>query len=111
LFGAIFTSQVASNIARNVPGANLAGGDLTSSPGAIAQLPDALRVGVIQAFADSTSTVFLAAVPFALAAFVVVVMLPELPLREHSHGLSHGPEGESPAEESRSSDEGLMGQF
>ena len=50
LFGAIFTSQVAANIARNLPGADLAG-DLTSSPGVIAQLPEAVRIGVIQAFA------------------------------------------------------------
>jgi EmrB/QacA subfamily drug resistance transporter len=85
LFGAIFTSQVAANIARNLPGADLAGTDLTSSPGVIAQLPEAVRIGVIQAFADSTSTVFLAAVPFALAAFLVVLLLPELPLREQSH--------------------------
>ena len=93
LFGAIFTSQVASNIARNLPGADLAGTDLTSSPGVIAQLPEAVRIGVIQAFADSTSTVFLAAVPFALAAFLVVLLLPELPLREQSHvgSLEGGP--------------------
>lgn len=91
LFGAIFTSQVAANIARNLPGADLGGRDLTSSPGVIAELPEAVRVGVIQAFADSTSTVFLAAVPFALAAFVVVLLLPELPLRDHAHVVSGGP--------------------
>ncbi len=96
LFGAIFTSQVAANIARNLPGADPGGGDLTSSPGVIAQLPEAVRVGVIQAFADSTSTVFLAAVPFAIAAFVVVLLLPELPLRDSSHvgaALVEGAEG------------------
>jgi EmrB/QacA subfamily drug resistance transporter len=85
LFGAIFTSQVAANIARNLPGADLEGADLTSSPGVIAQLPEGVRAGVIQAFADSTGTVFLAAVPFAIVAFVVVLLLPELPLRISSH--------------------------
>ena len=96
LFGAIFTSQVAANIARNLPGADLGGADLTSSPGVIAQLPEGVRAGVIQAFADSTSTVFLAAVPFAIVAFVVVLLLPELPLRDKSHvgpALSEGAEG------------------
>ena len=85
LFGAIFTSQVAGNIARNLPGADLGGRDLTSSPGIIAQLPEAIRVGVVEAFADATGTVFLAAVPFAAVAFVVILLLPELPLRENSH--------------------------
>jgi Na+/melibiose symporter-like transporter len=91
LFGAIFTSQVAANIARNLPGADLGGTDLTSSPGVIAQLPEGVRAGVIQAFADSTSTVFLAAVPFAIVAFVVVLLLPELPLRSSSHVMGGGP--------------------
>ena len=96
LFGAIFTSQVAANIARNLPGADLGGTDLTSSPGVIAQLPEGVREGVIQAFADSTGTVFLAAVPFAIVAFVVVLLLPELPLRSSSHvgpALAEGAEG------------------
>jgi EmrB/QacA subfamily drug resistance transporter len=95
LFGAIFTSQVAANIARNLPGVDLGGGDLTSSPGVIAQLPEGVREGVIQAFADSTGTVFLAAVPFAMVAFVFVLLLPELPLRSSSHVMGGGP-GEPP---------------
>ena len=104
LFGAIFTSQVAVNISRNLPGSDLGGRDLTSSPGVIDQLPDTVRVGVIQAFADATGTVFLAAVPFAIAAFVVILLLPELPLREHSHvgpALGEGVDGmvaDEPAE-------------
>jgi hypothetical protein len=96
LFGAIFTSQVAANIARNLPGADLGGTDLTSSPGVIAQLPEGVRAGVIQAFADSTSTVFLAAVPFAIVAFVVVLLLPELPLRSSSHVMGGGPGAQPP---------------
>lgn len=85
LFGAIFTGQLAANLARLVPGSELGGsGDLTSSPQVILQLPPGIKANVIQAFADSTSTVFLAAVPFALLAFLLVLMMPELPLREHS---------------------------
>ncbi|HKY48651.1 MAG TPA: MDR family MFS transporter [Acidimicrobiia bacterium] len=96
LFGAIFASQVAANIARNLPGTDLGGTDLTSSPGVIAQLPEGVRAGVIQAFADSTSTVFLAAVPFAVVAFVVVLLLPELPLRDRSHLVGGGADAQSP---------------
>jgi len=110
LFGAIFTSQVAANIARNLPEADLAGANLTSSPGVIAQLPEAVRVGVIQAFADSTSTVFLAAIPFALAAFFVVLLLPELPLREHSHVVGGNLDEEARVGDVTDGGEGLVGQ-
>ncbi|MGH8927267.1 MAG: MDR family MFS transporter [Acidimicrobiia bacterium] len=85
LFGAIFNSRLAASLARSLPGGDLGGGDLTSSPGAIAQLPPEIKTVVIQAFADSTSSVFLVAVPFALLAFFVVLAMPELPLRAHSH--------------------------
>jgi hypothetical protein len=40
--------------------------------------------------------VFLAAVPFAIVAFVVVLLLPELPLRSSSHvgpAMAEGTEG------------------
>jgi EmrB/QacA subfamily drug resistance transporter len=84
LFGAIFTGRLATNLARLVPGSELGGGDLTSSTQAILALPPEIKANVILAFADSTSTVFLAAVPFALLAFLLVLAMPELPLREHS---------------------------
>jgi predicted MFS family arabinose efflux permease len=84
LFGAIFNSQITRHLAGLVPAGSLAAGDLTGSPTAIAQLPAGLRQGVVQAFAGASNTVFLAAVPFALVAFVLVLMMPELPLREHA---------------------------
>ena len=54
---------------------------LRGSPDQIAALPHAVQHGVIESFADALSTVFLAAVPIAILAFVIVVFLPELPLR------------------------------
>ncbi|HSL25205.1 MAG TPA: MDR family MFS transporter [Acidimicrobiia bacterium] len=84
LFGAIFNSQITRRLAGLVPAGSLGASDLTGSPTAIAQLPAGLRQGVVQAFAGASNTVFLAAVPFALVAFVLVLMMPELPLREHA---------------------------
>jgi hypothetical protein len=81
LFGAVFNSQVARRLAGLGP---LGAGDLTGSPATIAQLPPAVRHAVVEAFAGASNTVFLAAVPFALVAFALVLMMPELPLREHS---------------------------
>lgn len=63
---------------------------LLGTPDAIHRLPPAVRDAVIEGFAQSLQTVFLAAVPFALAGFVVVLFLRELPLRsaaDHSHGV------------------------
>jgi EmrB/QacA subfamily drug resistance transporter len=98
LFGAIFTSRLTANLARLMPGSELGGGgDLISSPQIILALPPETKANVILAFADSTSTVFLVAVPFALLAFLLVLLMPELPLREHSQmsgpQLPEGAEG------------------
>jgi hypothetical protein len=84
LFGAIFTSRLAARLAELLPGGQV-GGDLTSSPQVILQLPPDVRAPVIQAFADATSTVFVVGVPFAIVAFLLMLVMPELPLREKSH--------------------------
>jgi len=54
---------------------------LLGTPEAIHQLPRPARDAVVEGFAESLQTVFLAAVPFALAGFVVVLFLPKLRLR------------------------------
>ncbi|HET9199470.1 MAG TPA: EmrB/QacA family drug resistance transporter, partial [Dehalococcoidia bacterium] len=54
---------------------------LTASPDVVQALPPPVLDGVVQAFANSLETVFLAAVPVALAAFAVSWLLREIPLR------------------------------
>jgi len=63
------------------PGAGTDSGRLLGTPDAIHQLPPPVGDAVVEAFAESLQTVFLAAVPFALAGFLVVLFLPELRLR------------------------------
>ena len=58
---------------------------MTGSVDAIAQLPEAIRGQVIDAFSGSVTTVFLVAVPFVLIGLILAFLLPELPLRETSH--------------------------
>jgi hypothetical protein len=58
---------------------------LTSGPGAIAQLPEAVRGPVIEAFAGAVSSVFLISVPIMLVALVLAFLMPEVPLRETAH--------------------------
>jgi EmrB/QacA subfamily drug resistance transporter len=83
LLGAVFTGQLATRLAGLLPAT---GNDqLTSSPAAIAGLPEAIRSQVIEAFASSITTVFLVALPFTVLALVLALMTPELPLRETAH--------------------------
>jgi len=85
VFGAILTNRLAFYLPRLVPGRAAAGIDaelLQSSPARIRALPAPVRDGVVQAVADSMHVVFLAAVPITALAFVVVLFLRELPLRD-----------------------------
>jgi MFS family permease len=83
LLGAVFTSRLTTALAGLVPEGG--SGQVTSSPAAIAALPDAVRTQVVEAFASSIGTVFLVALPFTVLALFLALMTPELPLRETAH--------------------------
>jgi hypothetical protein len=86
IFGAIVFSGVSSRLAGIVgANANLDLESLTGSPQAILALPAAIREPVVQAFSASITRAFIFAVPFALLAFVLTLLLPELPLRKVAH--------------------------
>jgi DNA-binding MarR family transcriptional regulator len=84
VFGAIFSNQLAENLPRYLSSgavsADIGPGAVLSAPSQLQQLSAPVREGYVQAFAASMDTVFLAAVPFALVAFVLAWFLPELPL-------------------------------
>jgi len=79
LFGAI----LASRLAHQLPGVDPEA--LQASPSQLRALPPAAHQAVVEAVAHSLHVVFLAAIPVALAAFVVVLFLRERPLRETAH--------------------------
>ncbi|MEQ7006493.1 MDR family MFS transporter [Actinopolymorpha sp. B17G11] len=82
MFGAILTSRLSTHLAEELPAraaAQIPEG-ATQNVTAIQNLPPALKEPVIEAFVRSLHDVFLAGVPFALAAFVIVLFLKELPL-------------------------------
>jgi EmrB/QacA subfamily drug resistance transporter len=85
LFGAVLANRLATNLADLLPGGHLPAGisesTLRGSPKVILSLPAAVRDPVIDAFARSIDTVFLAAVPIALVGFALTLFLPEVPLR------------------------------
>lgn len=83
IFGAVFSAQLAGNLPRYLPpGARTGGGAVQADPSQLAQLPQELREAYVQAFAASLDTVFLAAVPFAILAFILSWFLDEVPLRK-----------------------------
>jgi EmrB/QacA subfamily drug resistance transporter len=85
LFGAVLSNRLATNLANMLPGGRLPAGvsesTLRGSPKVILSLPPGVRSIVIDAFARSIDTVFLAAVPIAVVGFAITLLLRELPLR------------------------------
>lgn len=87
IFGAIFANRLGYWLSKDLPasahlstkGANAL---LHSTPAALKNLPPAIHSGLIHAFASSLHTVYLWAVPFAIVAFLVSLLLREVPLRE-----------------------------
>ena len=85
VFGAIFASQLTSNLARYLAGTPIPAGFNVSqgaSPAALAKLPPAVHAGYVHAFAAALHTVFLVAVPIAAVAFALTWLLKEVPLRK-----------------------------
>lgn len=100
LFGAIMTNRLGYHLRRLVPPDSLAGIDpvsLRGSPAQIRTLPPQVREGVVQSFALSMQAIFAAAIPIAIGAFVILLFLKELPLRERS--FVEGTEDDTGAEE------------
>lgn len=96
VFGALLTHRLGETIparlsAAGVPVDQLAGaGPTLGSPEQIAALPEPVHTAVITGFADALQTTFLAAVPFAVLGFVVILFLKEHPLRQTRHAPTDG---------------------
>jgi EmrB/QacA subfamily drug resistance transporter len=93
IFGSIFANRLNYWLPRDLPAsANLttkaASALLHASPEELRRLPAAVLNGLINAFSDSLHTVFLWAVPFGIAAFVVSLLLREVPLRQGGMSLA-----------------------
>jgi len=80
---ALFGAVLASRLAHQLPGVDAEA--LQASPSQLRALPPAAHQAVVEAVAQSLHVVFLAAIPVALAAFLVVLFLRERPLRESAH--------------------------
>jgi EmrB/QacA subfamily drug resistance transporter len=88
-FGAILTNRLGHWLPRLLPAGGASRGvdphALQGSPGQILALPAPVRDAVVEAVARSLHVVFLSAIPLTTAAFLIVLLLKERPLRESAH--------------------------
>lgn len=85
LFGAIFASQLRSQIQLLLPGGGIDPSQVARSPAAIQNLPGELHDAVVQAIATGVHTIFLVALPAVVLGFALAWLLREIPLRETPH--------------------------
>jgi EmrB/QacA subfamily drug resistance transporter len=85
VFGTVFTHELRSKLGAALHGVPLPPGfdptRLQADPTSVARLPAGVKAPVLHAYSASITTVFLWAVPVALAAFVTAWFLAEQPLR------------------------------
>lgn len=85
VFGALFNSRLATELAVRLGGAP--GGQLTANgahidPATLAHLPEPIRAGVLESLALATSNVFVWATAFAALIPVLAILLRHVPLRD-----------------------------
>jgi EmrB/QacA subfamily drug resistance transporter len=85
IFGAIFSNVLIARLVKDLPNGyhlgGLSGGIGNASPQVLDKLPPLIHSGVVHAFSQSLGSVFLAGVPFAVIALVLVCLIKEVPLR------------------------------
>jgi DNA-binding MarR family transcriptional regulator len=90
LFGAIFTNRLVTELAHRLPpSAHLPS---TTSPAAIRALPPGVRDAYAHALTAALSPVFLVAAVMSSIAFLLALLLPDVPLRQTSaaEGIGEG---------------------
>ena len=84
-FGAIFSGVLAGDIAAALHGVSLPSGISASagaSPAVLEHLPAVIRDGYVAGFTQALHTVFLYATPIGAVAFILSLLLKEVPLRD-----------------------------
>lgn len=91
IFGAILSARLDAVLPGLLPPGSegLDPGLLMGSPAQIRALDPGVQAAVVEAFSQGVSWVFLCAVPIAVIGFLVVTLIPELPLRDTAHVGAH----------------------
>ncbi|MGO1696619.1 MAG: MDR family MFS transporter [Arthrobacter sp.] len=91
IFGAIFTNNLSEKLTAVFTRAGASPSDAgqateTLDPSVLEKLPQSVQEGVVSAYADSLAPVFWYLIPFLLVAFVLALLLKQVPL-SHTSGM------------------------
>lgn len=79
--GSLFTARLLTLLGERLPSGG-AGGDINGlTPGAVQDLPDAVRDVIVGSYNDALTPVFLLMVPVAVISFFLLLLVKEVPLR------------------------------
>lgn len=95
VFGSLFTTRLTEGLTSVFTGAGASAeqaGEATATidPAVLNELPDALRDGVVTAYADALAPVFWYLIPFIAVAFVLSLFLKEIPLSDQAGLVARG---------------------
>lgn len=95
IFGAMFTTRLSENLMGVFEGAGFdaaAAGEATATlqPAAMAALPEPIRDGIVNAYAESLAPVFWYLVPFLALALILAFFLKEIPLSDVAGMVARG---------------------
>jgi EmrB/QacA subfamily drug resistance transporter len=95
VFGTLFTSRLSENLVKVFAGAGASPEDAaqatsTIDPETLNQLPEALRTGVVDAYADALAPVFWYLIPFIAIALVLALFLKQIPLSDVAGLVARG---------------------
>lgn len=95
VFGAIFTNRLTQNLtdvftAAGASPEDAANSTATIDPRVLATLPDDVRDGIVNAYADALAPVFWYLLPFIGAAFVLSLFLKQIPLSDVAGLVARG---------------------
>ena len=95
VFGTIFTTRLTANLTDVFASAGASGSEAanqtsTLDPQTLNQLPDAVRDGVVTAYADALAPVFWYLLPFIAIAFILSLFLKQIPLSDVAGLVARG---------------------
>ncbi len=95
VFGTIFTTRLTENLTdvftqAGATAADAANATSTLSPQMLSQLPDSIRDGIVNAYADALAPVFWFLLPFIGIAFVLSLFLKQIPLSDVAGLVARG---------------------
>ena len=95
IFGAMFTNRLSENLTEVFTGAGASASEAgkataTLDPQTMEQLPEAVREGIVTAYADSLAPVFWYLIPFILISFVLALFLKQVKLSDTAGMVARG---------------------